>query len=88
LKPKSSAKKGGMRGEGNNNEGTEIPTINMNNVYTKREKEFMSDYEDTLKLSFGMSGQSPQFLEQKYHNMNSATKERLKEVVKEKLDKK
>ena len=94
LKPKSSAKKGGMRGGGNNNEGTEmrnmspIPTINMNNVYTKREKEFMNDYKSTLNLSFGMSGQSPQFLAQKYHNMNSATKERLEEVVKEKLDKK
>jgi hypothetical protein len=92
LKPKSSAKKGGMRGGGkNNNEGTEmrnmspIPTINMNNVYTKREKEFMNDYEYTLNPSFGMSGQSPQYLIQKYHNMNSATKEKLEEVVKEKL---
>ena len=45
----------------------------------------MSDYEHTLNPSFGMSGQSPQFLAQKYYNINSATKERLKEVVNEKL---
>ena len=57
----------------------------MNNVYTKKEKEFMNDYEYTLNPSYGMSGQSPQFLMQKYYNINSATKEKLKEVVKEKL---
>jgi hypothetical protein len=74
LKPKSSAKKGGMRGGGGNN-----------TKYTTREQEFMSDYEHTLNPSFGMSGQSPQFLAQKYYNINSATKERLKEVVNEKL---
>lgn len=60
----------------------------MNNKYSEREKEFMNDYEYTLNPSFGMSGQSPQFLMQKYHNMNSATKKRLEEVVREKLDKK
>jgi len=84
LKAKSSAKKGGMRGGGENNMSP-IPIISINNVYTKREKEYMNDYEYTLNPSFGMSGQSPQFLKQKYYNINSATKERLEKVVKEKL---
>ena len=55
------------------------------NSLSEKQKQFMEDYKDTLNPAFAISGQSPQFLNQKYYNMNNDTKEKLKEFVKEEL---
>ena len=88
LKPKSSANKGGMRGEEEENEGTEmrnmspIPSINMNNVYSNREKEFMSDY---YQLQSYPAGQSPTAVSNKYCNIPRNRQEFLENIVKQKF---
>jgi hypothetical protein len=89
LKPKSSTKKGGMRGGGgNNNEGTEmnnlqtIPRISINNVYSQREKDFMSDYS---QLQFSPGGQSPHAVSNKYKNISENRRNYLQNIVKNKF---
>ena len=90
LKPKNSVKKGGMRGGGiEENEGTEmrnmspISTINMNNVYSQREKNFMSDYRQFL--SGAVSGQSPTAVSNKYRNISQNRRNYLKNIVQQKF---
>ena len=76
----------------NNNEETEmrnmspIPTINMNNVYSQREKEFMNDYK---RFSNGaVSGQSPTAVSNRYRNISQNRRNYLKTIVQNKLTKK
>ena len=56
-----------------------IPTINMNNVYSNREKNFMSDYSQLL---MGYSaGQSPSAVSSKYQNISQNRRNYLKNIV-------
>lgn len=47
----------------------------------------MSDYEQMLNPAYAMSGQSPQFLMQKYTDIYNGRKSDLKNYVKEQLKK-
>ena len=49
LKPKSSAKKGGMRGGGNNNEGIEMS--NMTPLSNKNKEKLIADFKESYKSS-------------------------------------
>ncbi len=71
------------------NEGNEmrnmspIQTINMNNVYSKREKNFMSDY--SLLLMGASAGQSPTAVSNKYPNISRNRQKYLKNIVEKKF---
>ena len=55
------------------------PIINMNNVYSNKEQNFMSDYEI---LSIGaVSGQSPTAVSNKYKNIPQNRRNYLKNIV-------
>jgi hypothetical protein len=70
------------------NKGTEprnmspIPTINMNNVYSNREKNFMEDY---YQLQSYPAGQSPNAVSRKYPNISTNRQEYLKNIVKQRF---
>jgi hypothetical protein len=53
---------------------------------TQKERDFMNDYEETLSLSFAMSGQNPRFLNMKYRNISNSVREYLKGIVDNKLN--
>jgi len=56
-----------------------IPTINMNNVYSQREKNFMTDYRQFLNGA--VSGQSPTAVSNKYRNISQNRQKYLKNIV-------
>jgi len=51
------------------------------NSLSEKQKQFMKDYKATLSKEFAISGQSSNFLNHNYPNINSATKKRLMEFV-------
>jgi len=56
----------------------------MNNVYSEREKDFMSDYN---QLQMYPAGQSPTSVSNKYPNISTNRQEYLKNIVKQKFRK-
>ncbi len=61
------------------------PTISMNNVYSNREKNFMSDYKNFSRGA--TSGQSPTAVSNKYPNIPTNRQKYLKNYVKEQFKK-
>jgi hypothetical protein len=55
----------------------------MNNVYSQREKKFMSDYETLLMGA--SAGQSPTAVSNKYPNISENRKKYLKNIVQSKF---
>jgi hypothetical protein len=57
------------------------------NSLTNREKNFIEDYKQTLNPAYGISGQSPQFLMQKYTDIYNDRQRQLKNYVNEQFKK-
>ena len=65
-----------------NNLSIHLPQkISINNVYSEREKEFMSDYS---QLQMNPGGQSPHAVSNKYQNISENRRNYLKKIVKQK----
>jgi len=56
-----------------------IPTINMKNVFSQKEKNFMSDYHQLLMGA--SAGQSPTAVSNKYPNISQNRQNYLKNIV-------
>jgi len=68
-----------------NNLSIPLPQIiSMNNVYSQREKDFMSDY---YQLQMHPAGQSPNAVSRKYPNISTNRINYLKNIVQEKFKK-